>query len=305
MFARVEDPFVVQAARPRFRRRMVSNNEWGRAPPFFPDRGEFLEVDDGHDMRRARSQNGRLYAPHPSALPVVINNNIRQEELLQMRGRPVSMHEPEMDHDREHAQHPHRPHSRDPSPRHMWHHEQENDQMKKELEAFKKEKERKEQEQRIKDQLILQRAREEQKAREEADMKKKIQEEAIKEWKNKELVRIAEEDKKKREEAEKKKKLEEEAIKRWQREQKDKADKEKQEKEEKEKEYKERLKRDLGLSDTQVAKVISKENSAALDLKRTTYMKIARRHISIETLRVFNLPYKLDDVSKMPHPKVR
>ncbi|KAI9790280.1 MAG: hypothetical protein M1816_005305 [Peltula sp. TS41687] len=307
MYGRIEDPFIVQAARPgRWRRRMVSN-EFGRVPAFFPaEQSDYLAIDDGcFDQRRSRSQNGRLHAPHPpNAVPVVINNNIRNEELLQMRGRPVSMHEVDMDpplplpgRHREHS----RPlpeigsSSRDQSPFQTWQKEQEREQLKKELDVLKRDKERKEHEQRIKNELILQRAKEEQEAREAADRKKKIQEDAIKEWENKEKLRIAEEERKKREEKELHEKLEKEAVLKWQREQKEKADKEREEKEQKEADYKERLKRDLGLNDAQIAKLANKENSAALDLRRTTYTKIARRHISLETLKVYDLPYKLDD----------
>ncbi|KAI9782655.1 MAG: hypothetical protein M1816_001726 [Peltula sp. TS41687] len=60
-------------------------------------------------------------------------------------------------------------------------------------------------------------------------------------------------------------------------------------------EYKQRLKSDFGLSNAQVDKLVDKENTAAPVPKRTTWTKIARRHISLETLRFYDLPYKLDD----------
>ncbi|KAI9786724.1 MAG: hypothetical protein M1816_007865 [Peltula sp. TS41687] len=55
-------------------------------------------------------------------------------------------------------------------------------------------------------------------------------------------------------------------------------------------EYKERPSSDLVMSDNN-----GETHMSSLDLKRTTYTKIARRHISLETLRQFELPYKLDD----------
>ena len=271
-FARADEPVVLEAARPgRFRRRMVSD-DFARQPPFYHQPGGFLIPDDGLGMQRSRSIGHRAPPAHP---PVVINNFAQEE--VPGRGRPISVADDFMDIDdspfsprrfREHS----RPRgraatSREPSP-FQWQHEMETEQIKKELEVYKKKEERKAEEERIKNELLLQRAKEEQKKRDDEAKRKIIEEQAVVEWQRKERERI---------------------------------EKEKQEKEKRELEYKDRLQKDFGLTETQVAKVVTKENNTALDLRRTTHTKIARRHISLETLRVYDLPYQLDDVSFYAH----
>jgi hypothetical protein len=81
------------------------------------------------------------------------------------------------------------------------------------------------------------------------------------------------------------------------------------EKEENEKEYKRRLQEDLimsGLDEMQVANIMGRmkvpELPPAVSAGRRTYTRMARRHISIETLRAFRIEYELDLVSQsLPH----
>ena len=110
---------------------------------------------------------------------------------------------------------------------------------------------------------------------EDETLRKLIEEGAVLEWQQKERERFEEEKREK------------------EKQEKEKQEKEKQGKEKPELEYKERLRKDFGLTETQGAKEIDD----ALDLQRATHTKIARRHISLETLRVYDLPYRLDDVS--------
>lgn len=151
-----------------------------------------------------------------------------------------------------------------------------------ELQRYKLQAQREEEDKIIKKDMELKRLREE-KAAEEAKRKKKEDEErAIKEWK----LREAEE-----------KDREEKAIKEWKRKEAEKKEKERKEKEEREAEYKHRLEDDLrksGMDDRQIAIVLKKEKDGERDPNRPTYTRMARRYLSIETLRELRIDYTLD-----------
>lgn len=166
--------------------------------------------------------------------------------------------------------------------------EEEQERLKRELmSAHEREKrEREAEEERIKNEIML---KEEKKKRE-----RKAEEERIK---NEIMIEQAKKEAKKKEEEEQMKAIREQAILDWQRKEREKTEKEKQEQEKRDAEYKERLKRDFGLSETQVANIIKRDNDNAVDLRRVTFTKISKRHVSIETLKAYNLPYKEDDVS--------
>lgn len=134
----------------------------------------------------------------------------------------------------------------------------------KELEAYKLEAQREEDEKRYRKELELERLRKEKRAEEEKKRIKKEADEAVEKFKVKEAERIA---------------------------------KEKKEKEENEKEYKKRLEEDLrksGLEERQIAVVLNKEK--AVDPNRPTYTRMSRRHLSIETLNRYRIDYEFDSV---------
>ena len=264
---------MLPASRPaRFRRRMVSD-DYSRAPLFYNTQAGLMMPEPGGGLHRSRSTGHR--ATGAAAVPNIYNAVIHEEEGPRGR-RPVSYVDDErwdhLEHSpfREHSRHRVQAISRDPSPFYNWQSELEREQMRKELEQLRKEKTREEEEDRIKKEMMLEMALKEKKAREEEAKRKEIEKQAIVEFKRKEL-----------EEKEKKKK----------------------EEEKREKEYRERLQKDLGLSETQVSRIVKNDSQNAVDLKRTTYTKIARRHVSIETLRVYGMPFKVDDVSVHCIPK--
>lgn len=71
------------------------------------------------------------------------------------------------------------------------------------------------------------------------------------------------------------------------------------EKKEREVEDKKRLEEDLrksGLDDSQIAILLEKDKNGAANLKRPTITRMARRYLSIETLRELQIDYTLDTV---------
>lgn len=131
-----------------------------------------------------------------------------------------------------------------------------------ELEKYKLQAQREEDERLLKKEIELKRLREEKRAEQEKKRAKEEAERAVKEWKIKE--------------AEKK-------------------EKEKKEKEEREKEYKKRLEEDLrrsGMDDRQIAAVLKKDKET--EAGRPTYTRMARKYLSIETLNTFRIDYTFD-----------
>ncbi|CAG8980049.1 hypothetical protein HYALB_00009258 [Hymenoscyphus albidus] len=138
----------------------------------------------------------------------------------------------------------------------------ENEKAKKELAAFKAEKEREAEERRIKEELELKRLKEEKKKAEEKERAKKEAEKAVEEFKIKEAEKRA---------------------------------KEKKEKEERDKEYARRLEEDLrksGIDERQIALITKKKEP--IDPSRPTYTRMSRKHLSIETLRAHRIDYEFD-----------
>ena len=177
------------------------------------------------------------------------------------RGRSPNDHDHGHHNDRRGSWHESPPHRhRDSSPGY-W----QNEQLRKEVEDLRRDKERKDEEERIKKDMLMKIALKEKRDREEQDRAKVIGKQAVADFKRKEA-----------EEKEKKRLAEEKN----------------------EEEYRKRLQRDLGLSETQVSRIVKTDHDKAIDLRRTTHTRIARRHISIETLRAFGLPFKLDDVGR-------
>ncbi|RXG48480.1 hypothetical protein VDGE_08855 [Verticillium dahliae] len=152
---------------------------------------------------------------------------------------------------------------------------------KRELDAIRAREQQVKEEARIKKELELQRLREEEREAEEKEKLEKQAKEAVAKYKQKELERIAQEQK---------------------------------EKDAREKEYKRRLQEDLinsGVDEKHIAAILKKEKvpdkvkaPASLPqvpfvpvgnaVARPTYTRMARRHLSIETLRTYRIEYEVD-----------
>ena len=151
---------------------------------------------------------------------------------------------------------------------------------KRELDEIKNREARAEEEKRIKRELELKRLKEEEEALEEKRRREKEAHEAVEAYKAKEAERYA---------------------------------REKKQKEETEREYKRRLQEDLiksGLDEKAIAAILKREkvpeaNEAARESRaphdRPTYTRMARRHLSIETLRTFRVDFDYDNVSVLCH----
>ena len=79
----------------------------------------------------------------------------------------------------------------------------------------------------------------------------------------------------------------------------------KKEKVEREAEYKKRLEegmRKASMDERQIAIVLKKDKDGEKDPNRPTYTRMARRYLSIETLRELRIDYTLDTVIKLINP---
>lgn len=137
---------------------------------------------------------------------------------------------------------------------------------KRELDEIKRKEELEAEEKRIKKEMELKRLEEERRAHEEKKRREKEAEEAVERYKQKEAER---------------------------------REKEKKEKEQAEKEYQRRLQEDLihaGVDEKDIAAIIKKEKVKAEKqiAERPTYTRMARRHLSIETLRVYGIDFDYD-----------
>lgn len=89
------------------------------------------------------------------------------------------------------------------------------------------------------------------------------------------------------------------AIEKYKVEMAEKAAKEKKEKGGREKEYQKRMEEDLrksGIDERQIAAVLKKDNKG-VDPARPTWTRMARRHLSIETLNRYRIDYEFDQVN--------
>jgi len=146
---------------------------------------------------------------------------------------------------------------------------------KKELDEIKHREAKAKEAERIKRELELQRLKEEEEAEEQRKLREKEAQEAVERYKHQEAQRIAFE---------------------------------KQKEEENEREYKRRIQEDLiksGLDEKAIAAILNKEKIPepkpepnperdAMPLARATYTRMARRHLSIETLRVHHIEWDFD-----------
>ncbi|OHE91768.1 hypothetical protein CORC01_12942 [Colletotrichum orchidophilum] len=166
-------------------------------------------------------------------------------------------------------------------------------------------------EQRFKTKIELEKYQEEIRKEDLSKKREKEAADAVERYKRKEHERLAQEKREKEErEKEFQKRLKEERQKEM-----DKLAKEKKEKEEREKEYQRRLQEDLrksGLDDKAIAAILKKEkipepprqrpnqhDNALVAGSRPTYTRMARKHLSIETLRTYQVEWELDVVSRI------
>ena len=332
-----DPPVLIEPGRPRHHHRLLSDNylpgqHYYQHPPPDPYADMYVLHDDP-GPHRARSIGAGRRRPRNLGTPPVVINNINQEE-IPIRSRPASVAVPYYaDHEDsrtcERSRHrgrdrsraaPAAARSRDPSPYEWWETNAEIERMKEELEAHKRQKEREAHEQQVKNELKLQKVREEEKKREEDRQRMEIERRAVEEWARRECERLERETREKEEEEARRKQIETHAILEHERKARERAEAEKQEAEQREAEYRARLQKDFGLTEEEIDKIMKKDKSkksgggggggggggttkttttelsTSLE-KRVTYTKIARKHISLETLRYFDLPYKLDDVS--------
>ncbi|KAI9698915.1 MAG: hypothetical protein M1836_003104 [Candelina mexicana] len=241
---------------------------------------------------------------HRPVPPVVINNIQRDDHSPTRPARPLSAVAPEYDDDwdqrahsppagwREHERARSRSRaravtqvSRDPSPYYWQFREQqlEHEQTMKELEEFKKKQEDAERAKRLEVEEF---------------MKKQAEAEKAKKFRDEMLLEQAKEEQKKKEQAKKEEELKKKAIEEWQAKEKDKAEKEKKAKAKADEEYAERLRKDLanmGISDKQITTIVNRDkNPPAIDLAKTTFIKVHRKHLSVETLDTYQLPWEWD-----------
>ncbi|KAK2026985.1 hypothetical protein LX32DRAFT_664906 [Colletotrichum zoysiae] len=182
---------------------------------------------------------------------------------------------------------------------------------KRDLEDIRSREARAAEEKRFKTQIELEKYQEEMRLADLAKKREKEAADAVERYKRKEQERLAQE-KKEEEEREKEfqRRLQEERRK-----EQDRLAKEKREKEEREKEYQRRLQEDLiksGLDEKAIAAILKKEkipehhshrpspnpanNTALVAGSRPTYTRMARKHLSIETLRTYHVEWELDVV---------
>lgn len=155
-----------------------------------------------------------------------------------------------------------------------YHDEAELQRAKRELDEIKRRETQAEGERRIKKELEHKRLKEEQEAAEEKKLREKEAEAAVERYKQKEAERFA---------------------------------KEAKEREAADKEYRRRLQEDLvnsGVDEKAIAAIMKKEKVPEVEaesqsLARPTYTRMARKHLSIETLRTFSIEWDYDTVRRI------
>lgn len=132
-------------------------------------------------------------------------------------------------------------------------------------------------------------------------MKKQAEAEKAKKLRDEMLLEQAKEEQKKKDQAKKEEELKKKAIEEWQAKEKERAEAEKKAKAKADEEYAERLRKDLatmGISDKQITTIVNRDqNPPAVDLGKTTWIKVHRKHLSVETLDTYQLPWEWDMVS--------
>ncbi|KAK1500209.1 hypothetical protein CTAM01_06808 [Colletotrichum tamarilloi] len=286
----------------------------GQQPSFLaPERTVITTRTRSRERSRERHSTPPGPAPAsisaPAPAPVIINNRIYNEHSSDDEDdRHMQVyHSRHRSHSRGHSSH-----SRSPSSSYMTREDYEAERARQELAELRISQAREKEERRVqkefREEAELQRAKRdledirtrEARAAEEQRFKTKI------ELEKKEADRLTQEKKEKEQrEKEFQQRLKEERQKEL-----DKLAREKKEKEEREKEYQRRLQEDLrksGLDDKAIAAILKKEKipepprqrpaqheNALVAGNRPTYTRMARKHLSIETLRTYQVEWEMD-----------
>jgi hypothetical protein len=319
-------PVIVAAARPRGQRH--PSEAYARRPMYYAP-GETYLTPGGGGTRLHRSASTGSRQP-PAPVVIDINNNQTEARGRQRKHYPRNSgdfedwddeesyyrnHSPVSSHSRNGSRGRYRDHSRNRGEMQRYRNSGEDLELRllrEKMERMELQKYQEEQEEKMKSELkqrlakekaeLLSKIAKEREEEKERDLRmKQIEKDAIEKFR---IESIAKEQKEK--EARIKAEIEKkEAIEKYEREKKDKAEKEKAEKEARDREYKERMENELrksGMPEQQVqmivrGKEVKQVQQNVHEMKRVTYTKMARRHISLETLRVYNVPWKYDDVS--------
>ncbi|KAL3420761.1 hypothetical protein PVAG01_07206 [Phlyctema vagabunda] len=297
----------------RFRRGRVSPNPFyvdpripvsPRVPvspraAYYHDRVDYL-VPETTVGRRSRSHSRTrpsAPAPPPPAAPVIINNRIYNDFDDEDNDRYLHQLSPPVRHrarSRSRAS-SNGSHSSRGSRGSRVRDEYELERTRRELETYKLEQQRSEEERRYKKELELQTLREDRRAEEEKRRLKREADEAVERFKLQKLR-----DEKKAEEEKKRiKKEAEEAVEKFKKDEAERVAKEKKAKEAADKEYRKRLEEDMrksGMDEKAITAVLNKEKLVApAPAPRPTYTRMSRRHLSIETLNRFRVDYEFDN----------
>ncbi|KAK2001734.1 hypothetical protein LX36DRAFT_569581 [Colletotrichum falcatum] len=260
--------------------------------------------------RRSSPPSSAPSASAPAPPPVIINNRIYNEHSDEEDDRHMQAYHPRhRSHSRGHS-----PRSRSPSSSYMTREEYEAERARQELAELRITQAREKEERRIqkeyREEAELQRAKrdlEDIRSREARAAEEKRFKTQIELEKYQEEMRLAELAKKREKEAA-------DAVERYKRKEQERLAQQKKEEEEqeREKEYQRRLQEDLiksGLDEKAIAAILKKEkipelhshkpnpNPANTDLvagSRPTYTRMARKHLSIETLRTYHVEWELD-----------
>ena len=274
-------PVILNSVRPGRQRPRLASEHVNRQPAYYQDANGMLipASSMGAPLGRSTSQGH-----HRPASVVMINNSNYEDRSPSASPQRSSRHRHSHGHEgryddsdsfderertsRHHSKHHHKRYekskSRSPSPYYDYEYEEKM----KRLELYDRQAEEEEAKERFKEQQLIEKAKKEEKKKEEEKMKEK----AVEEWKIK--------------------KLEKEA-------------KERKEKEEADREFTERVKETFGkagYSEESIEKILQNGDKKELgqqimDLKRPTYIKVRREHLSPETLDVYDLPWEYDRVS--------
>lgn len=270
-------PQYYQAPEPAFRhtRAPYQESSYGVLPPrggYIRGSGELLipGISMSAGIRRTKSQQGRRTPPQ-----VIYQQSPPQIFQQQPQPQPVIINKiyNDRDDDEEYRHslapaHPKHHHSRTSSfnappprdPRDDW----ELEKTRKELAAYKLEKEKAAEKKRLEKEIEFERLRQEKEQEEEEEKLKAERKKAIEKYKIEEAEKVA---------------------------------KAKKDKAEREEEYQRRLAEDLRKNGV----VLGKDNKQVQgDPNRPTYTRMSRRHLSIETLNKFKIDFEFDHVSSFP-----
>ena len=141
---------------------------------------------------------------------------------------------------------------------------------------------------------------------------KEREDQAREKYEEERLVKEAKKAKEKAKREKEEKELKEKAIEEYNRKQKEEKEKKEKEKKEADEEFRERVKKTFGQAgydEESIDKILKKAEKGKehghgkeikiSDLRRPTYIRVHRKHISLETLDEYNLPWDWDEVNSV------